>query len=48
MAILSLCQVLVLQKGFSGKMEIVLDEVLGGYSRGTEVVRSTRSVLPTI
>jgi hypothetical protein len=35
MAILNLCQVLVLQSVF-GKMEFVPDEVLGGYCRGTE------------
>jgi hypothetical protein len=35
MAILNLCQLLVLQSVF-GKMEFVLDEVLGGYCRGTE------------
>jgi hypothetical protein len=35
MAILNLCQVLVLQS-VSGKMEFVPDEVLGGYCRGTE------------
>jgi hypothetical protein len=39
------CQVLVLQKNFR-KMEDVPDGVLGGYCRGTGVVRSTRRVLP--
>jgi hypothetical protein len=45
MAILNLCQVLVLQNVF-GKMEFVPDGVLGGYCRGTGMVRSTRRVLP--
>jgi hypothetical protein len=39
------CQVLVLQNVFR-KMEFVPDGVLGGYGRGTGVVRSTRRVLP--
>jgi hypothetical protein len=45
MAILNLCRVLVLQNVLR-KMEFVPDEVLGGYGRGTEVVRSTQRVLP--
>jgi hypothetical protein len=45
MAILNLCQVLVLQNVFR-KMEFVPDGVLGGYCRGTGMVRSTCRVLP--
>jgi hypothetical protein len=38
MAILNLCRVLVLQNDF-GKIEFVPNGVLGGYCRGTGMVR---------
>jgi hypothetical protein len=40
MAILNLCQVSVLQKCFQKKWRKVPDGVLGGYCRGTIMVRS--------
>jgi hypothetical protein len=46
MVILNLCQVLVLQKCFWKNGEGVPDGVLGGYCRGTAMVRSTCRVLP--
>jgi hypothetical protein len=46
MAILNPCQVLVLQKCFRKNGEGVPDGVLGGYRRGTAMVRSTCMVLP--
>jgi hypothetical protein len=40
------CQVLVLQEMFLEKWRKVPNGVLGGYCRGTVMVRSTRMVLP--